>query len=63
MVEDGRVEEARAACAEQVAEAHVTLGASDSFRAEYFALWEQQRKAPILSSGGGLRGAAGGSRG
>ena len=54
MVEEGRVEEARAACAEQMAEAHATLGASDTFRSEYFALWEQQRKAPILSSGGVL---------
>lgn len=47
LVEAGKLEEARAACAEQVEEAHEQLRAGDAFRAEYFALWEMQRKQPV----------------
>ena len=52
LLADGKLEEARAACAEQMDQAHAQLEASDDFRAEYFALWEQQRKAPVLLPGG-----------
>lgn len=47
LVEAGKVEEARAACAEQMEEAHEQLKGDDAFRAEYFALWETQRKQPV----------------
>ncbi|KAL4422959.1 hypothetical protein ABPG75_009156 [Micractinium tetrahymenae] len=47
LVEEGKLEEARAACAEQMEEAHEQLKADSAFRAEYFALWETQRKQPV----------------
>lgn len=46
-MEAGKLEEARATCAEQMEEAHGQLKADDAFRAEYFALWETQRKQPV----------------
>lgn len=54
MLADGKLEEARAACAEQQEEAHAQLDASADFRAEYFTLWEQQRKSPVVLPSGGL---------
>ncbi|KAI7839935.1 hypothetical protein COHA_006329 [Chlorella ohadii] len=51
MVAEGRLEEARDACAEQQDEAVAHLRDQPAFRSEYFALWEQQRKVPISAAG------------
>jgi hypothetical protein len=55
MLADGKLEEAREACAHQADEAAAALAADAALRKEYFALWEQQRKAPVLLPSGGFR--------
>lgn len=52
MVNEGKLEEARAACAQQADEATALLEGTPKFAAEYFSLWEQQRKAPVLLPSG-----------
>ncbi|GAB4819972.1 hypothetical protein N2152v2_007018 [Parachlorella kessleri] len=43
----GNLDEARRQCAEQMEEAHAKLSADPDYRAEYFVLWDQQRKSPV----------------
>lgn len=50
MVAEGKLEEARDACAEQQDDAVALLRDQPAFRSEYFALWEQQRKVPISAA-------------
>ena len=45
---EGRLEEARQLCAEQVDTALARLASDAACRAEYFKLWEVQRKAPVV---------------
>lgn len=51
MVAEGRLEEARDACAEQQEEAQALLTSNPDFAKEYFALWDQQRKVPVMAGG------------
>lgn len=45
----GELFEARKLCDQQMEKAHGKLAADGAYRADYFALWEQQRKAPLDS--------------
>lgn len=47
LVGAGKLEEARELCSAQMEEAHAKLSSDADYRAEYFALWEQQRKSPV----------------
>ena len=59
MLSQGKLEEARAEVAKQQEEAHALLEGNDAVRAEYFQLWEQQRRAPV-GMGAHLAGCPGG---
>jgi hypothetical protein len=52
LLADGKVEEARDACAAQADEGVAALAGNAALRSEYFALWEQQRKAPVMLPAG-----------
>ena len=45
----GELFEAKKLCDQQMEKAHEKLATDGAYRAEYFALWEQQRKAPLDS--------------
>jgi hypothetical protein len=45
----GELFEAKKLCDQQMEKAHEKLAADGAYRAEYYALWEQQRKAPLDS--------------
>lgn len=44
LIAAGKVEEARAMCAEQMEEMHTKLASNDEFRAHYYAQWEEVKK-------------------
>ncbi|KAI3430638.1 hypothetical protein D9Q98_005231 [Chlorella vulgaris] len=48
LLAEGKQGEAAAACAQQMDEAVAQLAADAELRSEYFSLWEQQRKTPVV---------------